>query len=84
MSSKYLNRIEREEQIGKELKEEVLKHSGEKHINRGQDNAIKEFSRFWAKFEEEELRILIGKHRIQVEEAIRSWIEIQMEKRHRG
>ncbi len=83
MSSKMLSIIEREEKVIEELKEEVLKHSGKEHINIGQDNAIREFSKFWVKFEDQ-LRPLTEKPRIQFEEAIRSWIEIQMEKRHRG
>ena len=63
------------------LMEEVLKQSGEEHIRIGQQEAITAFSKFWAEFEE---CGLLDKQRTQVEEAVKSWMGIQMEKRRRG
>lgn len=80
MTSKILSIIEKEEKYSKELKDWVLKHSGEKHISLGQDGAVIEFSKFWVKLEDK-LTTMPEKHRIQVEEAIKSWIEFQIEKR---
>ncbi len=76
-----MSRIKMEkEKVSEELKDEVLKQSGEEHIRRGQYDALTEFSKFWVNFDEQ-LYPLLEEHRTQVEEAIRSWIKLQIEKR---
>ncbi len=72
-----------ENKVFEELKTEILKQSGKEHINRGQDDAIREFSKIWVKFEDK-LYIMPEDFRTHVEEAIRSWIGFQIEKRRKG
>jgi len=75
---------DKEKKVFEELREEVIKQSGEEHtIRAGQYDAVTEFSKFWARFDEQ-LDSLLDKHRTQVDEAIRSWIGLQIEKRRRG
>lgn len=78
-----MSRIKMEkEKVFEVLKDEVLKQSGEEHIRRVQYDALMEFSKFWVNFDEQ-LYPLLEEHRTQVEEAIRSWIELQIENRNR-
>lgn len=73
---------EKEEKIFEELRNEILKQSGEELIRVGQSDAITAFSKFWVTFEEQ-LDSLLDEDRTQVDEAIRSWIGLQIEKRRR-
>jgi|GEM_PF-3116468 len=70
------------EKVFETLKDEVLKQSGEEHIRRGQYDALMEFSKFWVNFDEQ-LYPLLKEHRTQVEEAIMTWIKLQMDNRNR-
>jgi hypothetical protein len=67
-------KIRKKEKIIEELREEILKISREESIRVGQDNAIREFSKFWVNFEESNSPLL-EKQRVEVEEAIRNWID---------
>lgn len=80
-STPELNRIEKEETYRKMLTEEVLKYSGEDSLREGQYKVVVDFSKFWVKLEDERLKSLIEKHKIQVEEGIKSFIDIQIKKR---
>ena len=72
---------DQEKKFIEELMGEVLKQSGEEHIRLGQQEAITAFSKFWVEFEE---CSLLDEQRTQVEEAIKSWMGIQIAKRRRG
>jgi hypothetical protein len=75
-----VERNEREDTYRIKLTEIVLSYSREDSLREGQYKVVDDFSKFWAKLEDERLKSMLPKQKIQVEEAIKSFIDIQIKK----